>query len=431
MYNTYLFRPLKHNLDISSPSLNQPFPYAAWPTQNVEIWQKSINRRPGYIADVNLGEGVEIQRIIHYQNSAGATATVFLTDTNACVRESSSAFSYITEEYTTGTANVTDGSLDEVVGTGTNWDADIAAGDYFIMDDDWASSADENDSDWTKIESITDDTNLVLSGAYTGATITDGNYTVRKVYTVPVNERWTWCMVNDDLVFTNGNTNAQYWNHTTNTMAQAVDSTYSTRARYCIEYANRLVEADLYISGTRQIYTVSWSKEGDITDHTDSTAGTADMDDSEDIITGLGKVGGSLVIYKSDSLVFGNRTGSATAPIIFPDHKKGVGCVAPYSIIHALGTNVFIGRDNFYAIESQTAVPIGDPIKDKFFSLINETEVTKVFGYNNILRRQLRWFVTDKDNIRRCFVCDYNHRPFEWGHFIYYHDFSSAGKGEV
>ena len=431
MYKKYLFRPLRHNLDIGSPSLNQPFSHASWPTQNVEIWQNSINKRPGYVADVNLGEGVDIQQIIYYQNSAGSKATVFLTDTNACVRETSSTFSYITEEYTAGTADVTDGSLDDVVGSGTNWDADIAAGDYFIMDTDWSSSTDEDDADWVKIESITDDTNLVLSGAYIGATVTSGNYTVRKVYTVPVGERWTWCMVNDDLVFTNGNTNAQYWNHTANTMAQDVDSTYSTRARYCIEYANRLVEADLYVSGTRQAYTVSWSKEGLITDHVDSTAGTKDMDDSEDFITGLGKVGASLVIYKSDSLVFGNRTGSSTAPIAFPDHKKGVGCVAPYSIVHARGTNVFIGRDDFYVIAGQGAVPAkgSEQIRDKFFELINETEITKVFGYNNVLRNQVRWFATDINNVRRCFVWDYKRN--EWGHFIYYHDFSSGGRGEV
>ena len=77
MRKKYLFRPLKHNLEVSSPSFNQPFPYASWPTQNVEIWQNSINKRPGYVADVNLGEGVVIQQIIYYQNSAGATATVF------------------------------------------------------------------------------------------------------------------------------------------------------------------------------------------------------------------------------------------------------------------------------------------------------------------------------------------------------------------
>jgi len=426
-YKKYLYRPLKDAIDTSSPSFNQPFYFAAWPTQNIEIWQNSINKRPGYVKDVDLGRGVEVQQIIFYQNSAGTTATIFLTDTNACKRESSSTFSYITEQYTTGSANVTEASLDEVVGTSTNWDADIAAGDYFIMDDDWSLSANEPDSNWTKIESITDDNNLVLSGAYTGATTTDGDYTVRKVYSVPTNERWTWCTVNDNLCFTNGSTNVQYWSGSG--AAATLDSTYATKAKYCIGYANRLILADLYVSGTRESYTVYWSKEGDITDWTDSTAGYKYMDDSEDIITGMGQVGASLVIYKSDSLVFGNRTGTSTAPIIFPTRKRGKGCIAPYSLVNAMGTNVFVGRDDFYVIEGEEAVSVGGPIRDKFFKLINETEVTKVYGYNNALRNQIRWLATDKDNVRRCFVWDYKRN--EWTHFAYYHDFSSGGKGEV
>jgi hypothetical protein len=288
------------------------------------------------------------------------------------------------------------------------------------------TAASEIDEHWQEIESITDDDTLVLVDYYRGAT-SSGAYTIRQVYTTPANERWSWCIFDDKLVITNGNSYTQYWAGTGNFVN--CNTTSATKARYCIEYADRLVLADKHISGNREPFTVRYSKNGDLTDWTDSTAGDIELKDSEDIITGLGKVGADLIVYKTDSLVIGNRTGSPTAPISFPRYQPGIGCPAPYSIVPAMGTNFFIGRDDFYVIVGTQPYPIGEKIRYKFFDIVNPTELTRAFGYANTLQNEIRWFVNDEDSNRRCFVYDYKRK--EWGHYIYGDTLSCGGRGAV
>lgn len=426
-YLQYLIRPMQHILDVSSPALNQPFPFAAWPSQNCKLNQKSIQKRQGYIEDRDLGSGVDIQAIVFFQLGSGTTHTIYLTDTNACKRESDGTWSYITETYTTGditgisSAVVTgDASVDWATGS-----INPAIGDYFIMDAD-LSSANEPDSDWAKIKAVNSDTQITLVDNYRGAT-GSGGYTIRRIYSVPTNERWNYAIINDKLIFTNGNVDVQ--SYTGSGVASALDSTNAVKAKYCIEYADRAVLADLYISGSREAFTVKWSKNGDPTNWIDSTSGSNDLLDTEDFITGLGKVGADLVVYKSDSLALGHQTANPEAPISFSREERGIGTPAPYSIVPALGTNVFVGRDDFYILDGSHPVSIGESIRYKFFDLISPTEVKRIYGYNNALQNEVRWFMTDTDNNRRCFVWDYKRR--EWTHYMYHHRMSCGGKGEL
>ena len=424
MHRKAVFRPLEHALEVDAPSLHQHLGYAAWPAQNFKILQRSLQKRYGYSEVRDLGE--EIQAIIFYTSTAGANSTVYLTPTNACEYESSGTFSYITKKYSTGT--VSGITNDAVTGASTpDWVSTDgpAKGDFFIMDDD-LTAASEVDQHWQEIETVTNDTSIVLYDHYRGAT-SSGDYTIRQVYTVPTNERWSWCTFDDKLVITNGNCYPQYW--TGSDEFVNCNTTLATRARYCIEYADRLLLADMYVSGSRAPWTVMWSKNGNLTDWDDSTAGSADLGDTEDIITGLGKVGGDLIVYKTDSIVVGNRTGVSTAPIIFPRYQPGIGCPAPYSIVPAMGTNFFIGRDDFYLMMGTQPYPIGEKIRYKFFDIVNPTELKRAYGYANTLQNEIRWLVTDEDNNRRCFIYDYKRK--EWGHYRYADNMSCGGRGTV
>ena len=424
MHRKAVFRPLEHALEVDSPSLHQHMGYAAWPAQNFKVLQRSLQKRYGYSEVRDLGE--EIQAIIFYTSTAGANSTVYLTPTNACEYESSGTFSYITKKYSTGT--VSGITNDAVTGASSpDWVSTDgpAKGDFFIMDDD-LTAASEVDQHWQEIETVTNDTSIVLYDHYRGAT-SSGDYTIRQVYTVPTNERWSWCTFDDKLVITNGNCYPQYW--TGSDEFVNCNTTLATRARYCIEYADRLLLADMYVSGSRAPWTVMWSKNGNLTDWDDSTAGSADLGDTEDIITGLGKVGGDLIVYKTDSIVVGNRTGVSTAPIIFPRYQPGIGCPAPYSIVPAMGTNFFIGRDDFYLMMGTQPYPIGEKIRYKFFDIVNPTELKRAYGYANTLQNEIRWLVTDEDNNRRCFIYDYKRK--EWGHYRYADNMSCGGRGTV
>ena len=139
---------------------------------------------------------------------------------------------------------------------------------------------------------------ITLDASYTGTT---GTWTgsektgyVRQVYTTPSNERWQVAVVDDKFCFTNGIVNVQYW--AGSGYAAALDSTYATRAKYCIEYGNRLCLANLYVGGTASPWTLRSSANGDPTKWSTEDTSAVDYEfiETDDVISGLGKVGASV-----------------------------------------------------------------------------------------------------------------------------------------
>jgi len=423
MKDKYIIRPLEHLIDLSYPALDFPPGKAEWATKNVKIDSNRIKKRWGYKEDRDLGDAV--QAIVIYQKYDGTRYTVYLTSKDIAVRETGTnkTFSYKTPIYTTGTISSISGTT--VTGSGTGWDTgsgNPSAGDYFIMDDDWTSD-EEPDTHWETIASVTDDTHLELDNTYTK---NGTDYTIRKIYSVPSNERWQFAIVNDKFCFTNGNVDVQYWDGSGN--ASALDSTNAKKARYCIEYNERLCLADLEVSGNRSPWSFKWSKNGDPTDWTDSTAGRIDFLETEDFITGLGKVGNNIIVYKRDHIIIGARTGDAESPFSFTDTRSNVGCVAPYSIVLAMGTNFFIGRDDFYYMNGTYAEPIGKPMRYKFFDIVSNEDVENVWGFNNILQNEIIWIASTSEGDLG-FVFDY--KDNEWTVYEYADTIVGAGRGAV
>lgn len=432
-YKPYLIRPIEHGLNLDSPSMSQHFAFAGWPAQNFKIKKGAFRKRNGYVKVRDLGDEVAIQQIIYFQTRDGSTYTIVLTETDAIKLESSGTWSYINKTHSAGTsAEVATGTENQVDGVGTDWvdatDATApAAGDYFILDTDH-DSTNEPDTNWAEIESVDSDTQITLVDNYTGTLDSAGDYKIRKVYDVPNNERWSWSILTSKLYFSNGNDYIQVWDGTGT--ATDLDTTDAVKARYIIGYADRLIQADYFDnSGNRQPYSIKWSANGDPSDWTDSTAGEADLLDTKYYIQGLGEIGGQLLIYKTDSITFAHRTGNSTSPIAFGKEKPGIGCIAPHSIVPVQGTNAFIGRSDIYIIQGTSATSIGKPIRDKLFELVNETELTQAYGYNNALEKEVRWFITDNDGYRRCF--SWNYLNNEWSHARYADVMSAGGKGEI
>ncbi len=396
----YPIRPVQHAISTENPALFVAQGFAPW-VSNGRIDQNSFKKRWGY--SLYRSPLSYVYDVILYQTIAGSRHTLYLTANDLILKESSGTFSYKTPTSTTPSLTSMNGGKTVMTFSGGGITASgVAALDKFIIDADHTATS-EIDANWATVVSKDSDTQITTA-AYTGAA-TSGACKLRKIYTVPNNERWSYAIVDDKFCFTNGNENVQYWAGTG--YAADLNATYAVKARYCIEYANRLFLADTYVSNVRLPTTLLFSKEGDPTDWTDSTAGEMDLLETDDYITGLGKVGFNLVVYKEDSILVFSRTGNATAPISRTAEWRGIGCPAPYSIIGFMGTNAFLGRDDFYIMSGDQPEPIGGPIRDKFFSMVGKTEIKKTFSGSCPNINELYWTVNTVSDGQITFIWNY------------------------
>jgi hypothetical protein len=423
-YMRYSITPIALGINTSSPELFTNQVYSPR-VVNGRIDQNSFIKRWGYLLDKTLPGPV--YNIVLFALPDGTRHTLYLTDTELLKRESTGNFSFKTEMVTSG--HVESITTTAVTGHLTSWNTDgIAAGDQFIMDADLTGSGvTETDANWRTISTVGGATSITLSASYAPGTMTGGAYRIRKVYTVPTNERWSWAIVNDKFCFTNGNTNMQYWSGSN--YAATLDATPSIiNARYCTEFANRLFVADLQITGARSPLTIKWSKEGDPTNWIDSTSGENDFLETDDVITGLGRVGTYLVVYKRDSIITGSRSGDPLAPVIYQAPRRGVGLVAPWSLVDFMGTNAWLGRDDFYTLNGDSPTSIGGPIRDKFLKEVGGTEIEKVFGFANYNANEIYW-MANTDTGQRAYV--WNYKTNQWTTNEYPLQVHGFGRGAV
>jgi len=379
--------------------------------RNFRTTQKAIKKRWGYATDTTVfssdNSNKWVADVYGYRQEDGTYRSVFYIEGNSGGGETSDlamidlgdgTYQYITQAYTTGkVTNVTTAANSVVTGSGTTWSTNVAAGDYFIVNiaADYDADA-EPQTNWMKIQSVDTDTQLTLTGSYAGTTgVQNNNYIVRKVYTghAPSSITHAKFVALSNVLYVAIPNNPVQKLATTDTYASDLDTTYANDAKYIIDYADRLILANVDdASGNPGPCTVRWSKNGDPTNFTDETAGSADLLETTDPITGLGKIGPNLIIYKTDSITFASRTGQSTAPILFGSEIRGIGCPAPHSIVDANGTNYFVGRHNFYKIEGETPVPIGDDVKDFFFYYVNsDLYLSRVFGFHNRAGHEILW----------------------------------------
>lgn len=409
--------PLAGGLSYDAPSLLVEPNRMIYPSANIRIDRNRATKRWGYsAADRSLGSSVVVDTICIYQEKDTTQNTIFLTGTDACLKQAAGTFSYITETYTTGT--VTDITSKVVTGSGTSWATEAAVGDIFIMTDDHSAN-DEPDANWNVIATVTDDTHITLTDDYTKNGTT---YKIRKVYSVPTGEKWWNATVDDIFCFGNGNVNVQKYEASADTYASDLDATNAVKARYGVEYANRLVIADF--GSTRDPLSVRWSKEGDPETWEDGvTSGTVTMLESGDFITGLGKIGVMMVVYQKEGMMIATRSGVSTAPINFSKPRVGIGLLAPYSLIQGFGTNYFLSRNNFYRMVADQPVAMGNDIWGFFDEEVTLANKEKVFGFAIEPANELHWIATTTNYGQLDFV--YNIRYNVWQ--IY--DFNITVKG--
>lgn len=426
---TIRLKPLANIYHLEQAGMNASPLTANWPSMNVMVSSNRIERRWDQELYRTFASGDVIQAIPPYRTNTGTQYTLVLTETDLVklMGGSGETYQYLTDTYTTGAVTGITGAV--ITGNASClWNSSgLAAGDKFIVNADH-STAIEPDVNWGTILTVDSDTQITLAASYTGGT-TSGSYKARKVHSVPVGERWQFASVNGKFCYVNGNVYGQYWDGTS-TYSTNINTTYCNQARYCAAYANRLVIADVYHpdDSARNPWLVRWSKEGDPTDWTDSTAGFNEFIDSEEPITGLGVAGTNLVVFKKNSYYLGYRTGESTSPLSFPSHMKGIGLYAPASIVSVAGTVAWMGLSDFYFLNGDTAESIGGPVRKKFFDMVADDELESVFGINNSRYNEVLW-VANTDAGQYAFV--YNWVDKAWSTYNFSSNLTGLGSAGV
>lgn len=423
----YIIRPMEHLLDLSRATINSDALGAGWPTLNMMVDQNRVKRRWCYTLFRAAGSGRPILGAYAYK-FASSDVSLFLTDLDLCLIKTgaSETFSYVTDTYTTGTiTSVTDATPSVVTGSGTDFTT-CAAGDRFILNDDHSANI-EPDTSWGTIATVTDATHVTLTGKYAGTkdpSVSNEAYKIRRIFSAPpTGERIQVAAVAEKFCFTHRNINVQKYTGTGYT--SDLNATSATNAKYCIAYANRLWLADMVVAAVRKPFRAMYSKEGDPTDWTDATAGEIDFIETGDRIQGFGVVGNYLFVYQDNGFHIGQRTGQSTSPVIFPEFKRGIGVKAPYSIIHYMGTNAFLGRDDFYVINGDEAESIGERIRYKFFDMVADAELQNVWGAHDVFHRELQWYANTEEG-QRCFA--WNYKTKEWGVYSFANNIKFSGE---
>lgn len=423
-------RPLAHIYQLDQAPLNAHPLSGHWPSLNIRVESGRIMRRWDLTSFRELADGETIYHIPIYRSSGGDIYILGLTDNDLIQIKSTpgETYRYRTLSYTTGTIMSISGKT--LTGATTAWlTSGIKPGDKFILDDD-LSEDNEPNSAWAEVESVDSDTQITLTADYTGTTgsfsPTGKSYRIRKLYSLLPGTRWTFATVAGNFCFCNGNDYAQMWDGST-TFAQRLNETYANQVKYCIAYANRLLIANVYDPDTssQNPWLLRWSKEGDPTDFTDTTAGFVEFSDSEEPIMGLGVAGPQLIVFKRTCYHAGYRTGEATNPLIFPNYMRGIGCAAPYSIVQANGTIYWLGDNDFYYLSGTNAISIGGPIRKKFFELIDGNQMERTCAMANHKHNEIIWvaetsagqyaFVYNwKENVWLSYSFDDNLTSFGW-----------------
>lgn len=137
------------------------------------------------------------------------------------------------------------------------------------------------------------------------------------------------------------------------------------KAKYVISYGPYTVIAYVIDAGTTYYTRVQWSETGDPETWSGGNAGSVELlEDAEDI-TGLGVFGGQLTVHKANSIYVGQLT---TTSDVFRFDRKATGSgAAAGATIQELpsGEQIFLAYDGLHLFNGITAPLIDSPIQDE------------------------------------------------------------------
>lgn len=198
---------------------------------------------------------------------------------------------------------------------------------------------------------------------------------------------YSWAKLNNKVFFSNGSTDVVYADGSNSIQATA---DVQGAARYMTTLIGHLLLG--YTTEPRPgaagsiIYPqrVRWSKSGDPTTWTTSSAGFNDLLEVPDNITGLITLGTNGYVFRTNGITIISPTGPPNAPFLFFNQSiapEGVGNFYPYSLASYGAWCVFVSQDDVYLFDGQSFTPIGGTARKKIFADLSNSSGDQVVGF--------------------------------------------------
>lgn len=136
--------------------------------------------------------------------------------------------------------------------------------------------------------------------------------------------------------------------------------------------------------------------------------------DSPGKITGLKRLGANLVAYKDTSLYVGLYVGPPAVWqwSLIPGEA---GTASHESVVDIGDAHLFVGKSDFYRFDGSRPAPIGDGMREWFFSQLNASYAYKIVALHDKPAGNVYWFYPSgsSSSLNACVV--FNYRTGKWG----------------
>jgi hypothetical protein len=185
----------------------------------------------------------------------------------------------------------------------------------------------------------------------------------------------------------------------------------------CIDTVGGFVMVGNYNDGTSTPDGVYWSGYLDYTAWTPSVAtqaGNVRLLDTPGDVRAIKRLGQYAIAYKKNSLYLGVNNGP---PLLwgFQLISGDIGTFSQESVVSIETAHYFISETDIFMFEGSRPVPIGDGIREWFFSDLNSTYAYKIRGVYDKSKALIYWYypsVSSTGDLDSCIV--FNHKTSKW-----------------
>lgn len=187
---------------------------------------------------------------------------------------------------------------------------------------------------------------------------------------------------------------------------------------FCIETVGGFVMVANYNDGTETRDGVFWSAFEDYTDWTPDVAtqaGNLRLLDTPGEIRGLKRLGQYAVAYKENAMYLGVNNGPPTL-WGFTLVSGEIGAFSQEAVVSIETAHYFIGKSDLYMFDGARPIPIGDGIREWFFTDLNADFSYRIRGDHDRTNALIYWYypsTASTGSLDSCIV--YNYKTRKWG----------------